>query len=157
MRSLRELQSSTHCGDWLCIPPDSCELISLLSPNDSQLLLSYKLGLPIKQSPTCPACGKSQDPFGDHALCCPLTGFSIRHSFLKRGAASLLQATGFESRLEVPLPQSNDRPADILLLSSFAEPRPHALDLSLVHPLQPSLPIAEVTPVKLADRRAAAK
>ena len=90
-------------------------------------------------------------------LCCPLTGFSIRHSFLKRGAASLLQVTGFESRLEVPLPQSNDRPADILLLSSFAEPRHHALDVSLVHPLQPSLPFAEVTPVKLADRRAAAK
>ena len=32
MRSLRELQSSTHCGDWLCITPDACELISLLSP-----------------------------------------------------------------------------------------------------------------------------
>ena len=57
----------------------------------------------------------------------------------------------------MPLPQSNDCPADILLLSSFAEPRPHALDVSLVHPLQPSLLFAEVTPVKLADRKAAAK
>ncbi len=141
----------------MCIPPDSCELISLLPANESQLLFIFKLGLPIFSCATCPACGKSQDPYGDHALCCPLTGFAIRHSFLKRGQASLLQDTGFETRLEVSLPESQDRPADVLLVNSFSEPRPHALDVSLVHPLQPSLPIAGVTPGKVADRRAAVK
>lgn len=43
------------------------------------------------------------------------------------------------------------------LTRSFTEPRPHALDVSLVHPMQPSLPIAGVAPVKVTDRRDAIK
>ena len=79
------------------------------------------------------------------------------HSFIKRGKASLIQDTGYETRLEVSLPESQDRPADVLLVNSFNDPRPKALDISLVHPLQPSIPICCATPGKVADHRAAVK
>ncbi len=47
--------------------------------------------------------------------------------------------------------ESQDCQADVLTVNSFNDSRPQALDVSLVHPLQPSLPIAGVTSGKVTD------
>ena len=121
-------------------------------------MLRYRLGVELPLPPTCLSCGRSQDPFGDHTLSCSRVNFVARHNTLCAGLGRLLLDSGFAVQREVPLPlpQTQERPAD-LLVANFAESRPLALDISVVHPLQPSSSIAGASPGRLADERALTK
>ena len=130
----------------------TCELISLLPANESQLLFSFKLGLPVFSCATCPACGKSKDPYGDDALCCPLTGFAIRYLFLKEEKLVSFRIPSL--RLALRFLYRGHKTA-ALISCLLADSQSHVPTLS-TSPLS-TLPIADVVPGKVADRRATIK
>ena len=105
----------------------------------------------------CTACGCSQDPMGDHALSCAATRLYARHNYIRDTLASILCNLGFPCRTEVCLPGTDIVPADIFI-PSIAEGSPTAVDVSVVHPLQPSHhATATVTAGTSAEARAASK
>ena len=94
-----------------------------------------KLALPLAEDEVvpCRGCGAPVDAFGDHALGCSKLGVYARHNIVRNAFAELLRDFGHNVSLENQLPNSRDRPADVLL-SSFGD-SPVALDASVVHVL----------------------
>ena len=80
------------------------------------------------------------DPFGDHALCCPASGTYKRHNRLRDLLYLLGQQAGWAPDLEVTIPASTLRPADLLFRTGF--PKPLACDVTVSHPLRHSAPSA---------------
>ena len=109
--------------------------------------------------PSCP-------PLNMHQLwsitICLRGSFTILHVGQSMGAAhphSYREVCGLYVHKEEPLTHSQIRPAD-LLVNGFAEAGSLAADVSVVHPLQPSAPLAPlvcITPGQLADTRASSK
>ena len=85
---------------------------------------------------SCRACLQPMDPFGDHALSCPASGIYKRHNRLRDLLYLLGQQAGWAPDLEVTVPSSTLRPADLLFRSGF--PKPLACDLTVSHPLRHS-------------------
>ena len=81
---------------------------------------------------TCASCSQPVDGFGDNALCCAASGMYRRHNALRDLTGNLLRQAGISCVLEVSLPGSTDRPADVLVPCGLG-PRPLALDISMVH------------------------
>jgi len=71
---------------------------------------------------------------GDHALCCSASGLWRRHNEIRDVFVLFLSRAGFHCTLEVELPGSERRPADIFISQGWGS-RPVALDISVVHPL----------------------
>ena len=156
MRKLRELSSGAHAGLWLLSPTPQHPRVQWDSA-EWQALLRWRLGIPLDLPFKCQACGCSQDKMGDHVLCCTSSGIYARHNVLRDTLATGLRFMGFPCRTEVRLPGTELVPADIFL-PTFAEASPTAVDVSVVHPLQPSHTAqATVTAGASAEARASAK
>jgi hypothetical protein len=93
---------------------------------------------------------------GDHALCCTSMGIYTRHNCLRDTLATELCSLGFPCRTEVCLPGTSQVPADIFL-PHVGEDSHTAVDVSVVHPLQPSASKATVTAGTSAEARAESK
>ena len=104
------------------------------------MLLKWWLGIPLCTPPIsapCGRCGVQADPFGDHAVVCPLARIVQRHRVVVEALQLGLQAANITTVLEQQVGSSGDRPADILAhLASGADPV--AIDVTVVHPLLPS-------------------
>jgi hypothetical protein len=155
MRKMRELSSGAHAGLWLLSPQTKNPHVKWASA-DFQALLCWRLGVPLGLPLKCSACGLSQDPMGDHALCCTSLGIYTRHNCLRDTLATELCSLGFPCRTEVCLPGTSQVPADIFL-PHIGEDSPTAVDVSVVHPLQPSASKATVTTGTAAEARAESK
>ena len=84
---------------------------------------------------TCPGCGPQCHLFRDHLLCCARSNFSRRHNVVLKAIANFLQASGqgFTTEAKIPdCPDGEVRLADIML-SSFQDGCPTALDLTVAH------------------------
>ena len=122
-----------------------------LSGSGWQLLARFRLGIPLTEElcPRCPGCSQAMDALGDHALCCPSLGTYARHNRVRDEVAFLCRDVGLSAAVEVPLPGSRDRPADVLvrgLEDGAAVAAAVAVDVAVSHPLQPSGNLAEVRP-----------
>ena len=91
------------------------------------------------------------DRNGGHALCCTSLGIYTRHNALRNEVAAICTEMGLQAEIEVRLPGTYDRPADVLI-HGLGECASTAVDFSVVHPLQLSANLAEVQAGKLAKR-----
>ena len=126
-------------------------------------MIKFQLGLPLvdQSAPAdrlCPFCLCRMDPFGDHVLTCSAGNLYGRHNQFRDGLSVLLQDSSYVVRSEITVPNSPEalRPADLLVVNTSVG-SPIALDVSLVHPLQSSLPQAAALPGTLAHHRAQQK
>ena len=134
LRSLRSLQTAPNAGLWLtALPAASAD--KRFSAPEWQALLRHRTGVPLSQgpSPVCSACGSPMDFFGDHSLCCASAGIYRRHNRIRDTLFSLSQDPGWQPILE-PATATLSRPADVLLHST--DPKPLAVDVTIVHPLR---------------------
>ena len=144
LSKLRGLFSAPHSGAWLtALPNSSCG--TLFSPRHFQLLLKWRLGLPLMPLPLtrCAACGNPSDCFGDHALCCASLGIYTRHNLVRDCIADLALSCGLVARVEQRPESSPLRLADVLI-DRFLDGHSAALDVSVVHPLHPTCNLAAV-------------
>ena len=146
-RVLKELGEARFCFDvsGLLGHPEG---ESGLSSRAWVLGARYRIAVPLDTSATrsCPGCGGSMDPFGDHALSCPSLGTYGRHNDLRNKFSELCQEAGLKVEVEVGPSGSSCRPADSLVHGLFAA----AVDFVIAHPLHPSCDLANVRAGKLA-------
>ena len=148
LRSLRRLHCAPNAGLWLTAHPKPGEW-ERFSAQEWQALLAFRIGAPLyPPNSSCKACGNPMDPFGDHAVCCASSGLYWHHDRVRDALMQLTKKAGWNPELEVCIPNSRDRPADILLRSS--ESRPLAVDVTVTHPLRIQGPTAARGEVCLA-------
>ena len=153
MCALRRLFCGANAGKWLTAPPKPG---GFFDPHEWQLLLRWRLGLPVSPVGPCPCCRAPLDPLGDHALSCAAAGIYSRHTAVRDFLSYLMADAGLKNTLEVALPDTTLRPADVFVPSGWG-PRPVAFDVSVVHPLRLSSRPAIITAGSAAQERAEAK
>ena len=118
------------------------------------MLLKWRLNLPLCSDaaapPPCPGCGQPQDCFGDHALCCVKMGRYKRHNRVRDFFVSSFEEAGFSVIPEANIPNSQLRPADVLV-DNYSRGFPTAFDVTISHALHPSCSIAGVEVGKSAS------
>jgi hypothetical protein len=133
----RLLEQLTGIGnDWMSALPTAANH-TIIPSEDYILGIKWWLGLQIVQDAQqkCPGCTAQVDPFGDHLMCCKRNNFALRHNSVQDALFTILSTTGQGVQKEVPLPNAADshlRPAD-LLLSSWQDGKPTALDVTVCH------------------------
>ena len=111
-----------------------------MQPSEFTVLNKLYLGeplLPLNIPLQCEACAHSMDAYGDHLLCCRKSGFIRRHQALAQQLWHMCTAAGFNATCEVSV-SGRSRPADILL-PHWQGGGPSAIDVSIIHPLAPSV------------------
>jgi hypothetical protein len=128
---------------WLEPCPASALGLSLLA-EEFVILCKWWLGVNIipTSAATCASCFDVTDCFGDHALSCRKSGFYQRHQSIAEVLVHLAEAAGFTVIPGIPLPDGL-KPADVML-SHWKAGGPLAIDVSIVHPLAPSIPFQTV-------------
>jgi len=134
-------------GSWLAVP--SKALNSTFDPREFTTLLRFWLGMPVyEQECACPWCGACQDPHGYHALVCKKTGLKVkRHNGLREVFLEYCKMGQVDAERETAglLPDSSERPADILLrgcdssrlkIPNFSGNSPVCLDFAVTHTQQ---------------------
>ena len=101
-------------------------------------------------------CRRQANPLGDHALCCGAAGLWRRHNNLRDVLLNALPKAGLQASVEVSLPHSDARPAD-LFISQGCGPRPVAVDILVVHPLSSGFHHSEGSAGAAAAKREAEK
>ena len=91
------------------------------------------------------------DAFGDHLLCCNKAEFYTRHQVIVKCLTAFVAAAGVRATNEVQI-EGRERPADIFL-DRWTSPDPVAVDVTVTHPLAPSLGLS----VRQAKEAAATK
>ena len=139
-RARLRAKTAPHAGGWLAALP-SPALSLWLHPHEVRVGLCLWLGLPLTDSGgTCPACARTVDDLGSHALSCTHAGtITLRHNALRDAVWRLCRAAGLRPEAEKPglLPGTLFRPADVFLpLYPGGGPAKVALDLAVVSPLQ---------------------
>ena len=136
-------QQSPSIGAWLSAIP-SRALGLEISPAVYRILLRWWLGIPLSipsegrdTSPVCPFCSDAMDCFGDHLLCCNKAEFYTRHQVIVRCLTAFVAAAGIPVANEVQI-AGRERPAD-LFVDRWTTPDPAAVDVTVTHPLAPSL------------------
>ena len=125
---------------WLNVCPTAANGLRL-QPSEFCVLNKLYLGepiLPLNTALSCEACAESMDAFGDHLLCCRKSGFIQRHQTIVQQLWHFCNTAGFNATCEVSV-SGRARHADILL-SHWQGRWPCAIDVSVVHPLAPSIP-----------------
>ena len=103
--------------------------------------MRFRTGLPLfPPNSTCRACWQPMDDHGDHSLCCPARCMYRRHNRVRDYLFQAMNKAGWSPEVEVALPNSGDRPADILCKTTFSKPL--AIDVTISHPLRISAPEA---------------
>ena len=138
-----QCQHSPSIGAWLSAIP-SRALGLEISPPIYRILLRWWLGMPLafpsecQEGPVeCPFCGEASDCFGDHVLCCNKAEFYTRHQVLVKCLTAFLAAAGLRVANEVQI-DGRQRPADIFV-DRWTTADPAAIDVTVSHPLAPSL------------------
>ena len=137
-----QCQRSPSIGAWLSAIP-SRALGMEISPPIYRILLCWWLGLPLVASTDnddtldCPFCGDAMDCYGDHILCCNKAEFYSRHQAVVKCATAFLAAAGLRVANEVQI-EGRERPADIFV-DWWTTADPVAIDVTVTHPLAPSL------------------
>ena len=85
----------------------------------------------------CPFCAEAMDSFGDHLLCCNKAEFYSRHQAVVHCLTAYLAAAGLRVANEVQV-EGRERPADIFV-DRWSTADPAAIDVTVTHPLAPSL------------------
>ena len=108
------------------------------------LYIRFRVGMPLTDSfaPKCPGCSRSMDRSGDHSLSCKSLGVYGRHNTVRNALESLFADSGLHVQTEVPAPRCALRPADVHVDRLDFDPA--ALDVAVVHELQPSSSFATV-------------
>ena len=141
LQSLRTLQQAPQAGLWLTAQPLGTPDEPSFSPQEWQLLLKNRIGMPCyPQNPICQTCRQPMDSMGDHALSCHSSGLYRRHNRIRDSLFHLAKEAGWAPQLEVALPSLQERPADILCQATFGKPL--ALDVTISHPLRLSATLA---------------
>ena len=119
--------------------------------------LKWCAGLKFRDGPyICPDCGREADPHGVHAVTCQRSGFISRgHTLLRDTVGELLAKADIAAAKEQNLPNSAERPADILV-SSWGG-RTIALDFTIVTPSRASSTTSSTSNTTLMDQAAAQK
>ena len=128
-----------HAGDFLTVVPSTSLGLAIPSA-EFTMCVKYRLGIPIfSASSSCPACGRMNDVFGDHAIGCGGDHARIgRHDRLRDILFTAASAAALGPRREVQLSgTSNSRPADVYL-PSWRKGQPAALDVTVISSLQTS-------------------
>ena len=124
---------------WLIVCPTAAN--GLCAPSEFCVLNKLFLGepiLPLNTALICEACAESMDAYGDHLLCCRKSGFIQRHQTIVEQLWHFCTTAGFNAICKVAV-SGRSRPADILL-PHWQGKGPCAIDVSVVHPLAPSVP-----------------
>ena len=150
-------QEGTTATAWLTVPP-SPALGNACPPSQFRLLLRWFLGIPILEESLagkpCPLCGDPVDIYGDHAVSCDRGKKFRRHFAIQDWLAHLLQSHGIPcARERMVDPSSLLRPADIFIPNWSVE-GDLALDVTVRHPLPPSLFPATITSARDQLQRA---
>ena len=151
--TLRQLFCGANAGKWLTSLP---KLGGFFDSHEWQLLLRWRLGLPVSPAGACPGCRSEMDVLGEHALSCASIGTYSRHNALRDFISRLMADAGLRSTLEVSLPDDSLRPADIFVPCGWG-PRPTAFDVSVVHPLRLSVRSSSIAAGSAAHDRCHAK
>ena len=77
------------------------------------------------------------DAFGDHLLCCNKAEFYSRHKVIVKCLTMFVTAAGVRATNEVQI-EGRERPADIFM-DRWTTADPVAVDVTITHPLAPSL------------------
>ena len=124
-------------GRWMDALP-AATAGTVVRPIEYRTLLRWHLGLPIISPEVvgapCAACGAPVDVFGDHAVKCARSGFSLRHLGIQNYLCQVLSDARVAHNREVPVGSTGMRPADIML-TRWSQGRDMAVDLTVVHPL----------------------
>ena len=109
-----------------------------------RVLLRWWLGLPLTATSdsdgirACfPFCAEAMDSYGDHLLCCNKAEFYTRHQAVVHCLTAFLAAAGLRVANEVQV-EGRERPADIFV-DRWSTADPAAIDVTVTHPLAPSL------------------
>jgi hypothetical protein len=122
---------------WLLAMPCKGPLDLTLEPDQMQVALQHRLGLPLSgASDTCPDCAKPLDLFGHHSLTCVHRDYRIsRHNRLRDALFSLLAAAGMSPQKEQgSFEHDRTRPADVLV-PDWKLGKSAAFDITVVSPL----------------------
>ena len=99
----------------------------------------------------CPFCGEASDCFGDHVLCCNKAEFYTRHQVLVKCLTAFVAAAGLRVANEVQI-DGRQRPADIFV-DRWTTADPAAIDVTVSHPLAPSLGLNVRSAKELANTK----
>lgn len=158
-RSRLDAISHARASDWLNVTP-SPGLNQKLEPNEFQVLIKMRLGLPLNEdNAKCRLCpGKVLDNVGYHAVTCKRGPDIIhRHNTIRDTIFSDCRKAMMNPKLEQGAglsSDSNHRPADILV-PSWSLGKSAALDITVVHPLNQNTNGASTTEecLKAAETR----
>ena len=137
-----KLLTSDHGGEWLLLNP--CRRLgTLVSSAEFRLLLRFRLGITLSASPRlCGCCHKllsaPEELKGDHAICCIKAGYVRRHYVMCDHLKYLLTVAGLRWEAEIYVNAQRSLRAD-LVVHSFVDGKPLALDVQVVHGLSSRL------------------
>ena len=129
--------AASRSAAWLQAMPCRGPLDLTLTPDQAQVALQQRLGLPLAEAgDTCCYCGAVLDTLGHHHVTCSSGDFrTARHNRLRDALFQLLSAAGMSPSLEQGAYENDrTRPADILV-PCFKLGKPAAFDLTVVSPL----------------------
>lgn len=131
-------------GAWLGVIP-SVGLNQVFDSRQFTTLVRWWLGMSVYDDVSaCPSCGEALDRLGYHALTCRTGGsLGVRHNALREVVMHYCKLAGINATREAPglLPNSSDRPADVLLpknifIKGYNPSFPTCLDFAVTHPQQ---------------------
>jgi hypothetical protein len=126
---------------WLMAMPCRGPLDLTLSPDQMQVALQLRLGLPLAgPADSCPVCSKTLDIFGHHSLTCSRSDSRVtRHNRLRDALFWLLAAAGMSPQKEQgSFEEDRTRPADVLV-PDWKLGKSGAFDITVVSPLTSTL------------------
>jgi hypothetical protein len=130
--------AAPHSSDWLRAAPAFGAFEVVLTPDEMQVALQLRLGLPVApEGAHCPACRRAPrlDPGGHHALTCSKGADVVtRHNKLRNTVKSLCSRAQMSASLEQGASGSDmQRPADVLV-QAWSLGSAAALDITVVSP-----------------------
>lgn len=130
--------ASPRSGAWLQAMPSRGPFDLTLTPDEMQVLLQHRLGLPLAgPADSCPVrqCGEQLDELGHHQLTCSRAGFvTARHNRIRDALHNLASVAGLNPRFEQgAFAHDRTRPADVLV-QAWSLGKPAAFDITVVSP-----------------------
>jgi hypothetical protein len=131
--------TAERASSWLQAMPSRGPFDLTLSPDQVQVLLQHRLGVPLSRAgDTCPLCNEHRplDQLGHHQLTCSTCGFVVsRHNRVRDAVFWLLKSAGFNAAKEQGAYHGDQRrPADVLALD-WSLGKAAAFDVTIVSPL----------------------
>ena len=160
-RDMVRLQCLNHpsAGTWLEAIP--CAALGLeITPAVFRALLRFRLGTEVLPRSSegevrCLFCHDVCDPFGDHTLTCKKAEFHSRHYAIVDLLTRFIRAAKIKVENEITV-GDRKRPAD-LLATTWTRGSPQVADVTVTHPMAPSLGLSLEAAKKAVERKAQRK